>query len=193
MGSATLAPASAKHSWTVIGAAAVKRVDIGGEVPVVELENKMARQPDAEHRHMQAPCDFHVHHSQRDGDAGPALQHLIQTTVQGIEKIGLVPVETQLAEQVTAGFFDEIASVVEIAEAITQGRSKFVQLVQERLRLEIREVDTGQIQCRAVHADLGAFLRQNLLQIVQMLHLPLLYPARRISQLSYQPAVVSAS
>jgi hypothetical protein len=36
-------------------------------------------------------------------------------------------------------------------------------------------VDTGQIQRRAVHADLRAFLSQDLLQIKQMVHLLLLY------------------
>ena len=143
----------------------MKRIDVGGVIPIVEFEYKMARQADAEHRHMQPPGDLHVHHRQGDRDARAALQHLVQATVQGVEKIGFVPVKTQLSEQVTAGFFDEVASVVEVAEAVPQRRGEIVQPVQERLRLEIREVDTGQIQRRAVHADPGSLLCQDLLQM----------------------------
>ena len=178
-----LGPSQRKTFLGRNGAAAMKRIDIRGEIPVVEFENEMARQADPEYRHMQAPRDFHVHHSQSDGDAGPALQHLVQAAIEGVEKITLVTVETQLAEQVAAGFFDEVASVIEITEAIPQRRGQIIQLVQERLRLEIREMDGGQIQCRAVHADPGSLLCQDLLQMEQMIHLLLLYyPACRISQ-----------
>lgn len=135
----------------------------------------MARQADSKDWHMQPARDFHVHHRQRNRDAGTALQNLVQATIQRIEKIGLVAVETQLAKKVTAGFFDEIPSIVEVAETVPQRSRKIVQAVQKRLRLKVREVDTGQVQSRTIHTDLGAFLSQDL---EQMIHLPLLYPAR---------------
>src|SRR5262249_46211646 len=100
--------------------AAVKRIDISCEIAVVEFKYEMARQADAEYRHVQAPRDLHVHDREGDRDAGPALKHLVQATVPGVEKIGFVAVEAQLAEQVAAGFFDEIASVVEVAKAIPE-------------------------------------------------------------------------
>ena len=76
----------------------MKRIDISGEISVVEFENKMARQADPEYRHMETTRDFHVHHRQRDRNARPALQHLVQATVQRVEEISFVTVETQFAE-----------------------------------------------------------------------------------------------
>src|ERR1700681_2200821 len=79
-------------------AAAVKRIDVRCEIAVVEFEHKVARQANPENRHMQTSRDLHIHDSQGDRDACPPLQDLVQTTVEGIEKIGLVTVETQFAE-----------------------------------------------------------------------------------------------
>ena len=98
----------------------------------------MARQADAEHRHRKPPGDFHVHHRERDGDADAPLQHLIQATVAGIEEIVFVAVKAQLAEQVALRGLDEIAAVVEIAQAVAQLRGQLVQLVEKRFGLKIR-------------------------------------------------------
>src|SRR5690242_16226003 len=80
--------------------------------------------------------------------------------------------ETQFAEQVTAGLFYEVPPVVEVPKAVAQRGGQLVQPLQERLRLQIRKMDTGQVQGRAIHANLTAIPRQNLLQMV---HLQLLY------------------
>src|SRR6185369_13526285 len=117
-----------------------------------------------EYRHMQTPGNLHVHHGQSNWDTCPALQNLVQATVQRIEKIRLVAMESELAKKVAAGFFDELTSVVEISKTIAQPRRELVQLVQKRLRLQIRKMDAGQIQRCPVHADLGVLPGQDLLQ-----------------------------
>ena len=97
----------------------------------------MARQADTKYRHMQTPGDFHIHHGERNRDARPALQNLVQAAVQRIEKIRLVAMESEFTEKVAAGFFDKLAAVVEISKAIAQRCSQLVQLIKERLRLQI--------------------------------------------------------
>jgi len=132
----------------------------------------MPWQPDAKHRHMQTSRNLHIQNGKRNWNSGASLQHLIQTTIQRIEKISLVAVESQLTEQITTGFFHKIASVVEVAETVAQRGREFIQLVEKRLRLKVGKVDTGQIQRCAVQTNAGAFSCQDLLQ---MIHLPLLY------------------
>ena len=113
------------------------------------------------------------------GNAGAALQHLVQATVQGVEKIALrYRGSPARRTNKLLGLFDEIAPIVKIAKTVAELRGEIIQPVQERLRLEIREMDAGQFQRRAVQADLGALLRQD--SSAQMIHLPLLsYPGYR--------------
>ena len=172
-GSATFAPASAKHSCGGDGAAAVERIDIGGIIAVVELDDEMPREADAEHRHRQAARDFHVHHRERDGNADAALEHLVQATVAGIEEIVFIAVKAEFAEEVALRGLDEIAAVVEIAQAVAQLRGQFVQAVEPGLGFEAGRVDGGQLQRGVVEASLGGIFFEQIAEMVRCGH-PLL-------------------
>ncbi len=128
----------------------------------------MTRQIDPEHRHRQAPPDLHIQHGQRDGDAGAPFEHLIQATVAWVEEILLVAMEAQLSEQIALRGLDEVSAIVEVAQPVSEARSEFIQLVQKRLRRQIRELDGSQVQGRAVQAAPRRIVLEQLAQGVHV-------------------------
>ena len=130
------------------GPSAVKRIDVGGVISVVELHHEMPRQPDAEHRHLQPPGDLHIHHRERDRDSGAAFQHLIQAAVQRIVIILLIAVKAQLLEQIALRGFDEVAAVVEIAQPVSQAARPVRSADRETADLRARGTECGRAPAR---------------------------------------------
>src|SRR5262249_14654129 len=56
----------------------------------------------------------------------------------------------QFAEKIALGLLYEIASIVEVAQAISQARGQVVQLIEERLGFESGIVNRRQIECGKV-------------------------------------------
>jgi hypothetical protein len=76
--------------------------------------------------------------------------------------------EPQLAEEVALRRLDKVPAVVEVAQAVSQARGKIVELVQEGLRRQIRELDGSQLQGRVVQPAPHRIVLQQLAQMVHV-------------------------
>jgi len=80
-------------------------------------------------------------------------------------------VKAELAEEIALRGLDEIAAVVEIAQAIAELRGQLIQAIEPGLWFEARGVDGGQLQGGAVQASLGGIFLQEMAEMIGCEHL----------------------
>ena len=85
--------------------AAVERIDdqifgVGRAPPGRTAQQEMSGKVDALHVQAGPPRDFHVEHRERNRNAGPPIEHLVQKAVARILVVHVVADEAQLLEQV---------------------------------------------------------------------------------------------
>ena len=81
------------------GAGALERIDEVLDARSGVLHHEVTGEADAGDRQAAAPTDLEIHDRQRDGDAEPAVEYLIQEGVRRIEVVELVAAKALAREQ----------------------------------------------------------------------------------------------
>ena len=122
----------------------------------------MAGEVDAIDMKAGAAGDFHVHHRQRDGNAGAPLDDLVQETVARIVVSLAISGEAFLVKQVCVQHIDgcfrlpEILQAVARHEAFARSRPHRIELLEIRRRIERRAFELRDHQRRRCQVVIGA-------------------------------------
>ena len=133
----------------------MKDVDVGLEAFVFVAAQKMAWQPDAVNRHLQAFGDGHVDHRERDGNARPRGDHFVQAAVAGVVVVALVARKSLLLEQEIVQHLQSFDAVILHPHPLVDLVGVGVEDVDEGRRIETGELYGCQFKSREIQRSVG--------------------------------------
>ena len=113
----------------------------------------MGRERHGHERQPQPPANFQVDHRERDGDAGFALDHVVQEAVARVEVVVLIPLESFNFEELAIEHREPLGQRHPQIRGIGDRIRRRIEPCEVRARIEVRvrvggerERDTGDIE-----------------------------------------------